>query len=247
MELGLLCSARTCKRDKRSLDIFLLERLVLLSLWSVFCRCCHDQVPVADKCNFSFGAWREGETTKTEANIQASLQSRGKQTTCWNSPPLIKDSDLHSDLPEEQSRSTPCSDSLFCVEEMKTQRVQGQEITSIAALKNCSGLFTPRNHSGFTPWKGGMQRAFSSQFIKIYKEGFALSVYCATFLKTIGISALWVLAFSNLLEIFLGLSDNYLLYLKPKDEVETLTKTFGKTPHTSAYPQWSRLEHAGDF
>lgn len=51
---------------------------------------------------------------------------------------MIKDV-LPSDLSEEQSCSTPCFDS-FCVEEMKTQRVQRQEITSVAALKNCSSL-----------------------------------------------------------------------------------------------------------
>lgn len=52
---------------------------------------------------------------------------------------MIKDI-LHSDLSEEQSHSTPCFDSLFGVEGMKTRQVQGQEITSVAALKNCSGL-----------------------------------------------------------------------------------------------------------
>jgi len=79
-----------------------------------------------------------------------------------------------------------------------------------------------------------MQGAFSSQFIKIYKEGFVLTVYSATVLKTIGISVL--LAFSDFAGDVLGAPDNCLFYLKRKDEVETLTKTFGKTPRTSAYP-----------
>ena len=137
VRLALFCSHVQVWQVKPG--YFLLKRLVLLSLWFAFCRCCHDQVSVADKCNFSFGGWGEGETTKEKPISEHHSRAGGEQTAYWNSPPTIKDV-LHSDLSEEQSRSTPCFDSLFCVEEMKAQRVQGQEITSVAALKNCSGL-----------------------------------------------------------------------------------------------------------
>lgn len=124
-------------------------------------------------------------------------------------PTVIKDV-LHSDLCKEQSCSKPCFDSLFCAEEMRTQGELWEEITSLVALKNCCG-FCPQNYISFTPWIGHVQKALSSQFIKIYKERFTLPVpnnFFSYFLKTIGISVLWVPAFSDFLCILLGLSKN---------------------------------------
>lgn len=86
-----------------------------------------------------WGMWGERGCQREAPISKHHSRAGSKQTAYWNSPPVIKDV-LPSDVSEEQSCSTPCFDSLFCVEEMKTRRVQGQEITSVAALKNCSSL-----------------------------------------------------------------------------------------------------------
>lgn len=137
---------------------------------------------------------RGGRDHKRKANIWASFQSRGWANS--KSPPVIKDV-LHSDLSEEQSCSKPCFDSLFCAEEMRTQGVPGEEITCLVALKNCCGLCPQELQQLHSMDRLSAKRAFSFQFIKIYKEGFTLPVYCATLKKkhrnicTVSSNLLW--------------------------------------------------------
>lgn len=135
MELGLL----TCEMWQERPGYFPFKMIDFAQLFSAFCRCCHHWVPVADKYNFSIDGWGEGETTKEKPISEHHSRTGGEQTASCKSSPVIKDV-LLSDLSEEQSCSKPCFDSLFCAEELRTQGVHGEEITSLVALKNCCGL-----------------------------------------------------------------------------------------------------------
>lgn len=78
--------------------------------------------------------WGKGKGKERKGKLASEHPLSSEQKAWWNSPTILKE-DLPTDFSEEQRHGKPCFDSLFCVGKMKTQSVQGQEMTSIAVLE----------------------------------------------------------------------------------------------------------------